>query len=429
LISAVFRQLAEYAPDLAVRYLQNAVELVSSDAILIRCAGLLILQFEFLFTVVHDHFFRCIDLLFDDSVVCYFAAIALQRLVPFCTLEISSDQTIRIFERIANIATSYGDVQLLDILTSFFGDPSRHFSLLPFIPQIASASFDLIEYAIHFESSAFSVSSVFATVLSIIASASPCPECAQPLCEFISSRSFALIAEYSGNPVFSKMMLNSVIEVLCNTVFYSPVPLFELSSSFEFPAILHQSDLMTRENIFILFANIILRQQNELSLETLAASLIQEFGILSCAPFVTAILRVSVGCTPFFHSVFAALLQLWMQDELNLFEEAGDILALVAFYHPDVFTDAAFASLMPAFVRDWIDAIGHRELATILPAVVFFIPDSVALGLLRELLVIPPDKLWTDGCEASELWQIRRVPALPIDLIRTRFTQFTVSLQ
>jgi hypothetical protein len=223
-----------------------------------------------------------------------------------------------------------------------------------------------------------------------------------------------------------------LIELLCNAVFYSPNPIEEGVAAFELlPPLLKRVDSMTFENISVLFSNLVLKSPQSFSSEFLiqfCSTLIEDFGILQCNPLVSAVMKICPECAEFFAAILEQLVRDWAQEGLNFFEDANDMLTLIAVAHGDMLE--RIGDQLEAFVDEWIESIGPRDLMAVLPGIARVMSPALVVQLIERLVSLPSGFVAANSYECEEdgnerpVIRIRRVELESLDDTLARFAWF-----
>jgi hypothetical protein len=414
LLSSVCPQLACSNSEIVEQCLQRVHSKLSSSSVLEQCGALLLAEF------VPSCFLICVELLGSESIVEYFAALAVSKLVDS---EIEFPATF-VVQNLLRIASQYGVLNVVDAFPIIFRNRANIEELL-FAHEIVTAAFALIEEHWNFGEPSVSTASAFNTLLSLIESISEFPEVEQSFCELVVGSAFEMILRYERAAA-------PLIEVLCNAVFYSPNSIEENASAFNlFPPLFKRVDSMTFEDLSLLFANLVLKCPESFSSEFLVqfcSAVIEDFGVLQCNMLVSAVMKTCSECADFFDSILEQLVRVWAQEELNFFEDANDMLTLIALIHGDMLE--RIGDQLEMFVEEWIDSIGPRDLMAVLPGIGRVLSPALIGQLIERLVSLPFEFIAGNSYEHEEdlnetpVIRVRRIEFERLDDILARFTCF-----
>jgi hypothetical protein len=415
LLLSVFPQLVDSNSEIAEQCLQRVHSNLSSSSVLGQCGALLSSEFD------PSCFLRCVELLGSESIAEYFAAITVSKLIDN---EYEFPATF-IVKHLLRIALQYGVLNVVDAFPIIFQNRANVEELLPFAHEIATAAFTLIEEHSNFGDASVSIASAFNTLLSLIESISEFPEVEQSVCELVVSSGFEMISR-------GGLAVAPLFEVLCNAVFYSPNQIEESESAFELlRRLLKRVDSMTFETISVLFANLVLKCPQSFSSEFLVqfcSALIEDFGILQCNSLVSAVMKTCSECAEFFEVIIERLIRVWAQEELNFFEDATDMLTLIAAAHGDMLE--RIGDQLEVFVKEWIDSIGPRDPMAGLPAIARVLSPALVGELIERLVSLLSGFITGNSYECEEdrnerpVIRVRKIELESLEDIFIRFACF-----
>jgi hypothetical protein len=438
LLSAVFPRICALEPDVAAEIIQHAYCQLSSRPVLLRSGALLVIQHEQELARAAGFIEQVMTLMLDDSVVRYFAAISLSRLLQLArgsmvferlNLELVLASTMR-------VAVDFGVPQVLDILYFLFQMEFAADHFVPFAIDIANTTFGLIHFYGLYDPNAapISISSGFNVILSLLDIMSGFDDVQFRLCELIVSQALNFITE--SPELLDRLILSGLIELLCNAVFHAGGILEQVLVCYEIlPAFFSHMDSITFENVLILFANILLKycpNAPPAFIPRLCQQIVAEYGFLPSISFVAATLRVCPDSIDLYESAVISVLDLWDDDTVNLFEDVSILLQVIAVQHSELLW-SILQDRRDSFVEHWIESSGPQDLMLVLPSIIDVIPAVYVGELIERICSLSDANLRNNSYDSdagarSDVMEIRRVVMFSFEDVAARFQEFITSV-
>ena len=382
----------KHAPnDILTEILEAALPLLQSPMPLVQCSGLLVLRA--VRTNGVDHIVhRVVELLNESTFVAYFAATALLRMMTYSgTVTLSQDQIINIITRTLVIAEEFGAPELLDIVTHLYQSDVCTELMIRSAPSLLSSSFGLLEMNMLVELMPNSVCPSFHLLLAMMYGFKDCHEPEQLLCQQVASNSLGLVSYSLQHEKIT--YLSPLLELLCNSVFYSPNPINDIWTAFDIllPAITDM-DPLSVDNAMTLFSNIALKETNAgliKTLPTLYTQIRTTTVLTQRSYFLASVLTLFPELDALYADAAEELAQLADSEELNYVEDCLPVLLVMIHNKPSMFLQ--LITTHPSILEDFLATCPPPDLEPLTPVLSPLVPPDTLSYYVAQADDPPPD--------------------------------------